>query len=96
MQTVTPHSLKEFIYLFLAALDLHCFSQAFSSCSKRGLLSGCSAQVSHCSGFSCCRVWALGHTGSVAMVHGLSCSAAFEIFLKQGSNLCPLYWQAGS
>ena len=27
-----------FIYLFLAALGLHCCTQAFSSCGERGLL----------------------------------------------------------
>ena len=27
-----------FIYLILAALGLHCCTQAFSSCSERGLL----------------------------------------------------------
>ena len=27
-----------FIHLFLAALDLHCCVQAFSSCGERGLL----------------------------------------------------------
>ena len=27
-----------FIYLFLAALGLHCCTQAFSSCSEQGLL----------------------------------------------------------
>ena len=27
-----------FIYLFLAALDLCCFAQAFSSCREQGLL----------------------------------------------------------
>ena len=27
-----------FIYLFLAALGLHCCAQAFSSCGERGLL----------------------------------------------------------
>ena len=27
-----------FIYLFLAALGLHCLTQAFSSCSEQGLL----------------------------------------------------------
>ena len=30
------------------------------------------------------------------MAHGLSCSAACGIFLDQGSNLCPLDWQADS
>ena len=29
---------KKLIYLFLAALGLHCCSQAFSSCGERGLL----------------------------------------------------------
>ena len=33
---------------------------------------------------------------SVVMAHGLSCAEACEIFLDQGSNLCPQDWQAGS
>ena len=28
----------KFIYLFMAALGLHCCAQAFSSCGERGLL----------------------------------------------------------
>ena len=31
---------------------------------------------------------------SVAVEHGLSCPAACRIFLDQGSNPCPLHWQA--
>ena len=38
------------------------------------------------------RVW----MGSVVMVHRLSYSAACGIFPDQGSNLCPLLWQADS
>ena len=34
--------------------------------------------------------------GSVVVVHGFSCSVACEIFLDQGSNPCPLHWQADS
>ena len=34
--------------------------------------------------------------GSVVVAHGLSCSAACEIFPDQGSNPCPLHWQADS
>ena len=30
------------------------------------------------------------------MAHGLSCSEACGIFPDQGSNLCPLHWQADS
>ena len=33
----------------------------------------CGPRVSHCSGFSCGRVWALGLKGSVVVVPGLSC-----------------------
>ena len=28
------------------------------------------------------------------MAHGLSCPKAWRIFLDQGSNWCPLHWQA--
>ena len=38
----------------------------------------------------------LQNAGSVAVAHGLSCSAACGIFLDQGSNPCPLHWQADS
>ena len=34
--------------------------------------------------------------GSVVVVHGPSCSAACGIFPDQGSNPCPLHWQADS
>ena len=35
-------------------------------------------------------------TGSVIVAHGPSCSAACGIFPDQGSNSCPLHWQADS
>ena len=34
--------------------------------------------------------------GSVVVAHGLSCSASCGIFPDQGSNPCPLHWQADS
>ena len=34
--------------------------------------------------------------GSVVVAHGPSCSAARGIFPDQGSNPCPLHWQADS
>ena len=42
--------------------------------------------------------WSTGsrRVGSVVVVHGLSCSAACGIFPDQGSNPCPLHWQADS
>ena len=57
--------------------------------------------ISHCSGLSCCRAWALGCSGSVVVAHWLSCSAACGIFPEQGLNSCPLnslggrYWTTG-
>ena len=36
------------------------------------------------------------HAGSVIVAHGPSCSAARGILPDQGSNPCPLHWQADS
>ena len=60
-----------FIYLCLAVLNLGCCVQTFSSCGKRGILSSCNAWASHCSVFSCCGAWALGHMGSLVAAHWL-------------------------
>ena len=38
----------------------------------------------------------LQSTGSVVVAHGLSCYVACGIFPDQGSNPCPLHWQADS
>ena len=101
LETQMTHSQLFFflIYLFLAALGLCCCTRAFSSCG---------AQVSLCSGFSCCRARALGSrasvvvargvqsAGSVVVAHRLTYSVACGIFPDQGSNPRPLHWQADS
>ena len=56
---------------------------------------------SRCAGLSLSRPLPLRSTGSrragsVVVEHGLSCSAACGIFPDQGSNPCPLHWQADS
>ena len=56
---------------------------------------------SRCAGFSLSRPLLLRSTGSrragsVVVAHGPSCSMACGIFPDQGSNLCPLHWQADS
>ena len=86
--------------LFLVALALHCFARAFSSWWA-GVTLHCGTQASPCSGFSCWRPQALGSGASIAAAPGLSscgtrlsCSASCGIFPNQGSNLCPLHWQA--
>ena len=54
-----------------------------------------------CAGFSLQWLLVLRSTGSkaqasVIVAHGRSCSAACGIFPDQGSNPCPLHWQADS
>ena len=56
---------------------------------------------SRCVGLSLSRpllLWSTGsrRAGSVIVSHGPSCSAACGIFPDQGSNPCPLHWQADS
>ena len=87
-------------------LDFHCCMGVSLVGVSRGY-SNCGAWLSHCSGFSCGAwvpgMWALvvaasglWSTGSIVVVHGISCSAACEIFLDQGSNPCLLHWQVDS
>ena len=56
---------------------------------------------SPCAGLSLSRpllLWSTGsrRAGSTVVAHGPSCSAACGIFPDQGSNPCPLHWQADS
>ena len=56
---------------------------------------------SRCTGLSLSQPLLLQSTGSrragsVVVAHGLNCSAACGIFPDQGSNPCPLHWQADS
>ena len=56
---------------------------------------------SRCAGLSLSRPLLLqstgsGCAGSVVVAHGPSCSVACGIFPDQGSNPCPLHWQADS
>ena len=47
-------------------------------------------------GFSLQWLLLLWSMGSVVVAHGLSRSVACGIFPDQGSNQCPLHWQADS
>ena len=82
--------------------------QAFSSCIKQELhlvmvlrlLISVASLVAE-SRFEVCRLSVVAACGvyspdSVVVVHRLSCSMACDIFPDQGSNLCPLHWQADS
>ena len=90
--------LKNFIYLFTYLWLCWVFVSA------RGL-SLVAASGSHssspCASLSLSRPLLLRSTGSrragsVIVAHGPSCSTACGIFPDQGSNPCPLHWQADS
>ena len=90
--------LKNFIYLFIYLWLCWVFV------SVRGLSLGEASgghSSSRCAGLSPSRPLPLESTssrraGSVAVAHGPSCSVVCGIFPDQGSNPCPLHWQADS
>ena len=90
--------LKLFIYLFIY------FWLCWVFASVRGLpLVAASGghSSSRCTGLSPSRpllFWSTDsrRAGSVVVAHGPCCSAARGIFPDQGSNPCPLHWQADS
>ena len=89
-------SFESCFYLFLVVRDHCCCTRVFLLLRQAGrLLFSCSAQASLCGDFSR-RAWALGAQAPVSVVLRLCCSEACGIFLDQGSNRCPLHWQAGS
>ena len=82
-------------YLFLAVLGLCFCVRAFSSCGKRGPLFIAVRRPLTVAPLLL-RSTGSRRTGSVVVAHGPSCSAACGIFPDQGSNPCPLHWQADS
>ena len=91
------HFIHSFIYVFILWL---CW--VFVSVRGLSLVAASGGHSSsRCAGLS--RSWPLllrstgsRRAGSVIVAHGPSCSAACGIFPDQGSNPCPLHWQADS
>ena len=77
----------------MAVLGLRFCARPFSSCSEwgplfiavRGPLTVAASPL---------RSTGSRRAGSVVVAHGPSCSTACGIFPDQGSNPCPLHWQA--
>ena len=59
----------------------------FSSPCKQGLLSSCSAQVSHCCDFSCHGTWDLGHVASVVAALGLWSTDSIVVAYQLSSSV---------
>ena len=72
-------------------LGLSCCMWAFSGRSEQGLLFP-EVWERLTSGASLMEM-ASREVGSLAVMHGLSCSTAWGIFLDQGLNPCHLHWQ---
>ena len=97
------------IYFFSSFLQIYLFIYLFLwlcwvSASARGpppVAASGGHSSSWCAGLSPSRplpLWSTGsrRTGSAIVAHGPSCSAACGILPDQGSNPCPLHWQADS
>ena len=78
----------------MAVLGLRFCARAFSSCGKWGPLF-IAVRGPHYRSLS---LWSTGSrcAGSAIVAHRPSCSTACGIFPDQGSNPCPLHWQADS
>ena len=85
-----------FIYLFIGCVGSSVAVRRLSLVAASGGYSWLWCTASHSCGFFCCGARALGARASVVVAHGLSCSVACGIFPDQGSNPCPLNWQADS
>ena len=90
-------SLLNFIYLFTYG----CVGSSFLCEGFLQFVASGGHSSSQCAGLSLSRPLLLRSTGfrcagSVIVAHGPSCSAACGIFWDQGSNPCPLHWQADS
>ena len=89
-----------FIYLFVFNYLWLCW--VFVSVRGLSLVAASGGHSSsRCTGLSSSRPLLLRSTGSrragsAIVAHGPSCSVARGIFPDQGSNLCPLHWQADS
>ena len=91
------------VFISVRGLSLVAASGGHSSSRCAGHSSSRCAglSLSRCAGLSLSRPLLLRSTGSrragsVIVAHGPSCSAACGIFPDQGSNPCPLHWQADS
>ena len=79
------------VFVAVRGLSLVAMSRGYSSLRYVGF--SLRALGARASGVVARRLWS---AGSVIVAHGLSCSAACGIFADQGSNPCPLHWQADS
>ena len=87
LQTTPPHCNVQILFFFFHLFNLFIFGCIGTSLLCTGFLQllqvgatlHCSAQASHCSGFSCCRARALGAWASVVVARGLSSCSSWAL-----------------
>ena len=87
MQMYTFYLFIHFIIIIFGCTGSLLLHRLFCSCEQQGLLSSCSAWVSHCGGFSCCGAWTLGcvgfsSCGSQALEHRFNSCGAWAQLLR--------------
>ena len=93
---------KLWVYLFIYLFIYLWLCWVFVSVRGLSLVAASGGHSSsRCAGLSLLQPLLLRSTdsrcaGSVIVAHGPSCSVACGIFPDQGSNSCPLHWQADS
>ena len=73
-------------------IDTIYFGLCWVFTAVHGLLTAVASLVEQ--GLWACGLQQLWLVGSIVVAHQLSCPRASGIFPHQGSNLCPLHWQA--
>ena len=103
--SAASHCLTCFFFFFLRCICLFIYlwlCWVFVSVQGLSLVAASGGHSSsRCAGLSLSQPLMLQSTGSrragsVIVAHGPSCSTACGIFPDQGSNPCPLHWQANS
>ena len=92
----TPLNWDTATICYLAALGLCCCTQACSNCGEWGIPSSCRAGFPTAAASPVAEHALLCMRASVVLARGLGCRMACGIFPDQGSNPCPLHWQADS
>ena len=101
LHQISSFFLKQFLYFYYLFIYFW-LCWVFVSVQGLSLVAASGGHSSSwCTGLSLSRPLLLRstssrHAGSVVVAHGPSCSAACGIFPDQGSNPCPLHWQADS
>ena len=102
LHNANKHNLFSIKFLFIYLFIYLWLCWVFVSVRGLSLVAASRGHSStRCAGLSQSRpllLWSTGsrRAGSVIVAHGPSCSVACGIFPDQGSNPCPLHWQAGS